>query len=78
MMTAGCWSIWNHKNKIIFDRIRRDMQVCYHSFKGYVEIVRHTAKPSLKEGMQPSWTPCNFSFPLCSSTCTLYLFIKWK
>jgi hypothetical protein len=51
-MMAGCWSIWNHRNKIIFDNEQRSIQGCYNSFKSTIQEIRHRVKPSLKEGMQ--------------------------
>ena len=53
-MIAGCWSIWNHRNSIIFDGNHRDPDLCYDFFKASVHDIRHRVKPSLKEGMQ-SW-----------------------
>ena len=51
-MIAGCWSIWNHRNKIIFDGVQRDMELCYMSFKESIGMIRHRVKPSLIEGME--------------------------
>ena len=51
-MMAGCWSLWNHRNKIIFDNEQRSMNTCYNFFKSAIEDIRHRVKPSLKEGMQ--------------------------
>lgn len=51
-MITGCWSIWNHRNKIIFDGEIRSLQLCYSFFVDSVHVIRHRIKPSLKEGMQ--------------------------
>ena len=51
-MMAGCWSLWNHRNKIIFDNEQRSMNTCSAFFKASIEDIRHRVKPSLKEGMQ--------------------------
>ena len=51
-MMAGCWSLWNHRNKIIFDNEQRNLNTCYMFFKLAIEDIRHRVKPSLKEGMQ--------------------------
>ena len=51
-MIAGCWSIWNHRNKIIFDNEQRSMAACLDLFKLSVSLIQHRVKPSLKEGMQ--------------------------
>ena len=51
-MIAGCWSIWNQRNNIIFEQAQRDQDVCYGSFKSSIEMIRYRIKPSLKEGMQ--------------------------
>jgi hypothetical protein len=46
---AGCWNLWIHKNRIIFDR---DLDVCYNLFKEAIILIKHRVKPSLKEGTQ--------------------------
>ena len=51
-LIAGCWSLWNHRNKIIFDNEQRSMVACLDMFKLSVSLIRHRVKPSLKEGMQ--------------------------
>ena len=51
-MIAGCWSIWNHRNKIIFDGELRSLELCFSFFVDSVNVIRHRIKPSLKEGMQ--------------------------
>ena len=51
-MIAVCWSIWNHRNKIIFDAGIRDQETCFNFFKVSVGDIRHRIKPSLKEGLQ--------------------------
>ncbi|PNT74045.1 hypothetical protein BRADI_1g06864v3 [Brachypodium distachyon] len=47
----GCWSIWNHRNKIIFDNEERHLDNIFYRFLEYFHLVRHRAKPSLREGM---------------------------
>ena len=54
-MIVGCWSIWNHKNKIIFGVEITNIDTCVNFFKTSVVLIRHRAKPILKEGMQ-IWT----------------------
>jgi hypothetical protein len=51
-MMAGCWSIWNQRNSIIFDNVQRDLDSCFNFFKTSLGLIRHRIKPSLKEGMQ--------------------------
>jgi hypothetical protein len=51
-MMVGCWSIWNQRNKIIFENDQKDIELCYGFFKLSVSQVRHRVKPGLKEGMQ--------------------------
>ena len=51
-MIAGCWSLWNHRNKIIFDNNQRNLDTCVASFIEFVGLVRHRVKPSLQQGMQ--------------------------
>ena len=51
---AGCWSIWKHRNAIIFDNKTKDIAYCISCFKEHITIIIKKAKPSLKEGMQ-SW-----------------------
>jgi hypothetical protein len=49
-----CWSIWNHRNRAIFDNKPININECLRFFKEDFILVRHRAKPSLKEGMS-SW-----------------------
>ena len=51
-LIAGCWSLWNRRNKIIFDNEQRDLEACFAFFKSLFSLIRHRVKPSLKEGMQ--------------------------
>jgi hypothetical protein len=51
-MMVGCWSIWNQRNRIIFENDQRDIETCFAFFKLSISQVRHRVKPSLKEGMQ--------------------------
>jgi hypothetical protein len=50
-LIIGCWSIWNHRNKFIFDNQLINLPVCFIFFKESFELVRYRAKPSLLEGM---------------------------
>jgi hypothetical protein len=50
-LIAGCWSIWIHRNNIIFDSHSRDILACFAHFKDSFGSIRHRIKPSLKEGM---------------------------
>ena len=52
VIITGCWSLWIHRNKIIFDTQNLDIHECYRIFKETFALVMHRAKPSLKEGMQ--------------------------
>jgi Zn-dependent peptidase ImmA (M78 family) len=52
ILIIGAWSLWNHRNRIIFDNEDRSKQPCFVMFKEYFALVMHRAKPSLKEGMQ--------------------------
>ena len=52
VLLTGCWSQWNHRNKIIFDGQDLDLMECFSLFKETFALVMHRAKPSLKEGMQ--------------------------
>jgi hypothetical protein len=61
---TGCLTIWDQRNKFIFNHIDPEITTCIMRFKTYFSIIMHTAKPSLKEGMQSwldtLWTPtCN-------------------
>ena len=51
-MMVGCWGIWNHRNKIIFEGDPRSLDSCYDFFVFSINVIRHRIKPSLKEGMQ--------------------------
>jgi hypothetical protein len=51
-MMLGCWSLWNQRNKIIFENEQRDLETCFSFFKHYIALIRHMVKTRLKEGMQ--------------------------
>jgi hypothetical protein len=51
-LITGCWSIWIHRNNIIFDSHNRDLLTCFDHFKVSFGLIRHRIKPSLKDGMQ--------------------------
>ena len=51
-LIIGCWSLWNHRNKIIFDGENLCLDLCIFMFKETFSLTMHRAKPSLKEGMQ--------------------------
>jgi hypothetical protein len=48
----GSWSLWNHRNNIIFDNEERSLDTCFIMFTVYFKQVIQRAKPGLKEGMQ--------------------------
>jgi hypothetical protein len=48
----GSWSLWNHRNNIIFDNEERSLDTCFSMFTEYFKQVIQRAKPGLKEGMQ--------------------------
>ena len=50
-MMVGCWSIWNHRNKIIFEGDPVNLDVCFDFFLVSVHLIRHRIRPSLKEGL---------------------------
>jgi len=50
-LIAGSWSLWNHRNKIIFDNEDRDQSVCFSFFKSSVDLIRLRVKPSLRDGL---------------------------
>ena len=31
-LIAGCWSLWTHKNKIIFENEQRGLKICFNYF----------------------------------------------
>ena len=43
VVIAGCWSVWNHRNKIIFDNQNLDILVCFWVFKQSFALVMHRA-----------------------------------
>jgi hypothetical protein len=49
-MIAGCWSIWNHRNSIIFDGKLVDPDRCFSFFRESISLIRHRVRPSLREG----------------------------
>jgi hypothetical protein len=51
ILLTGCWTLWNQRNRIIFDGEQCAMQYSLHFFKDLFSLIRHRAKPSLKEGM---------------------------
>ena len=53
-LIAGCWSLWKHRNSIIFDHKVKNMAFCISMFKKHFIMIIKKAKPGLKEGMQ-SW-----------------------
>ena len=51
-LIIGCWSLWCHRNSIIFDGGQLNIDTCCSIFKEFFSLTMHRAKPSLKEGMQ--------------------------
>jgi hypothetical protein len=51
-LIVGCWTIWNHRNKAIFENEYIDPLTCIFMFKESFSVIMHRAKPSLREGMQ--------------------------
>jgi transposase len=51
-MIAGCWSIWNQRNSIIFYEKTIDVDRCFSFFRESIATIRHRVKPGLKKGMQ--------------------------
>ena len=51
-LIIGCWSLWTHRNSIIFDNKHLDLDLCITFFREVFILTMHRAKPSLKEGMQ--------------------------
>ena len=52
ILLTGCWSIWIHRNNIIFDNKALSIPECMRHFRETFTIIMHRDKPSLKEGMQ--------------------------
>ena len=50
-LIIGCWSLWTHRNSIIFNGGHLDLDFCFSSFIETFSLIRHRAKPSLKDGM---------------------------
>jgi hypothetical protein len=51
VLMAGSWTLWNKRNRLIFDGDDVDMQNSIILFKDTFSLIRHRAKPSLKDGM---------------------------
>jgi hypothetical protein len=51
VLMAGCWTLWNKRNRLIFDGDDVDIQSSVTIFKETFSLIRHRAKPSLKDGM---------------------------
>ena len=52
ILIIGFWSIWNHRNTILFEGDQINMDRCLAMFKETFSLIMHRAKPSLKDGMQ--------------------------
>jgi hypothetical protein len=52
VIIIGCWAMWNHRNKNIFENQSIGQTECFRIFKQDFHLMMHRAKPSLKEGMQ--------------------------
>jgi hypothetical protein len=52
VLIVRSWSIWNHRNIIIFENESINQDKCYNMSREYFYTIMHRAKPSLKEGMQ--------------------------
>ena len=50
-LIVGCCSLWNHRNRSIFDAAPISLEICFQEFLTSVDLVMHRSKPSLKEGM---------------------------
>ena len=74
-LIVGCWSLWNHMNRCIFDNHPISLDIYFQDFLSSFDLVRHKAKPSLKEGMT-QWVDTLW-FPFCTP-CKYPLFIKNK
>lgn len=48
VLIVGCWTIWCHKNRIIFDNMGVDLGRWKHSFKDELKLVSLRAKPEIK------------------------------
>jgi hypothetical protein len=51
-MIIGCWTIWIHRNKFIFDNAPICQDRCFAMFRESFALIMYRAKPSLKDGMQ--------------------------
>jgi hypothetical protein len=51
-MIIGCWTIWIHRNKFIFDNTPISQDRCFAMFRESFALIMYRAKPSLKDGMQ--------------------------
>jgi hypothetical protein len=51
VLMAGCWTLWNKRNRLIFDGDDVDIHSSVTFFKEIFSLIRHRAEPSLKDGM---------------------------
>jgi hypothetical protein len=50
-LIVGCWSLWNIRNIKVFEDQNPTIHETMRFFRENFELVRHRAKPSLKEDM---------------------------
>jgi hypothetical protein len=48
VLIMGCWSLWNHRNNVIFEGKTINLHVCFNFFKECFSLIRNRAKPNLK------------------------------
>jgi hypothetical protein len=51
ILMAGCWTLWKQRTRVIFDGDECAMKFSHCFCKDGIILIRHRAKPNLKEGM---------------------------
>ena len=68
-LITGCWSLWCHRNSIIFDGGQLDIDTCCNLFKEFFPLLCIELNPLLKKGCSNGLMPCDFDRRFSPTTC---------